>query len=70
MHAIAGKMCRSDLAYKVKVHVQPLGDRDGRLLEMTRRRGPGRCYEVVRSALTLEKLKMLRYNIWSGRPTC
>ena len=29
-----------------------LGDRDGRLLEMTRRRGPGRCEEIVRSALT------------------
>ena len=29
-----------------------LGDRDGRLLEMTRRRGPSRCDEVVRSALT------------------
>ena len=27
-----------------------LGDRDGRLLEMTRRRGLGRCKEVVRSA--------------------
>ena len=27
-----------------------LGDRDGRLLEMTRRRGLGRCEEVVRSA--------------------
>ena len=29
-----------------------LGDRDGRLLEMTRRRGPGRCEEVMRGALT------------------
>ena len=29
-----------------------LGDRDGRLLEMTRKRGPGRCEEVVRSAST------------------
>ena len=29
-----------------------LGERDGRLLEMTRRRGLGRCEEVVRSALT------------------
>ena len=29
-----------------------LGYRDGRLLEMTRRRGLGRCEEVVRSALT------------------
>ena len=29
-----------------------LGDRDGRLLEMTRRRGPGRCEEVARNALT------------------
>ena len=47
-----------------------LGDRDGRLLEMTRRRGPGRCEEVVSSALTEEKRKMLCYNIWSGRPTC
>ena len=47
-----------------------LGDRDGRLLEMTRRRGPGRCEEVVRSASTWGKCKMLRYNIWSGRPTC
>ena len=27
-----------------------LGDRDGRLREMIRRRGPGRCEEVVRSA--------------------
>ena len=40
-----------------------LGDRDGRLLEMTRRRGPGGCKEVVRSALIQEKCKMLRYNI-------
>ena len=47
-----------------------LGDRDGRLLEMTRRRGLGRCEEVVRSVLTQEKPKMLRYNIWSGRPIC
>ena len=27
-----------------------LGDRDGRLLEMIRRRWPGRCEAVVRSA--------------------
>ena len=47
-----------------------LGDRDGRLLEMTRRRGLGRCEEVLRSATKEEKRKMLRYFTWSGSSTC
>ena len=37
---------------RLKFMSSQLGDRNGRLLEMTRRRGPGRCEEVVGSALT------------------
>ena len=53
-HVIAGKMYRSHLAYKVKVHARLAWCQIWKIapVEMTRKTGLGRCEEVVRSAST------------------